>query len=726
MKKLLLIGAIISLLLGASPSLASTITDARWHGTIRITNSGDTATAVSVNMTLNTPAMISNGYANNATDMAVRIGDLDTAFMPGAGNNAMAIFVPTIAGNANIEYDFYSGNVSGGLIRYFPGNAGMTTSYDASLYPTNNFRYEAKGWLNTDNGTDKNIVSVNKAFKVKNNQSTSGNITAQIYATTADVISYAGSDDAQTEFASSNTWATQTFTPTSSFAIDGVKLYVCRAASPGNVICSIKAIDGAGKPTGSDLASVTTSANGWGTGITLTTIAFSTNYDLDAGTTYAVVLRAPSTDGTNKVYWSYDNSSPSYTGGQKGVSTDGGSTWTMTSGHDYNFKTTGMVITAVQADSIDSNEYTLDIIVSDNATDICTAGSSSASLGTSGNAFDKNVATEWYHILGTGQWIKYDLSSNAAQVCTSYNITGSSILVNSPKTWTLAGSNDNSIWTTVDTVSSSTGWGINEERYFTVDTPGYYRYYKLNLTATVDSTYYGIAEIELFPATFAIIIDSTVKDYDTNNINFPAGNTEGWVSFQNGAMPYVEYQKIWVNGVLKQYIEWEYDTTFTDLSGNGNDATPTFRTTSSDADITAALLNFAPVTEAKVDTFTLGTTSDILSGDNITISNMYGELDFTSIPGAAGVNEALTEGEIPQALWWFPFLFIGIALIGIIIYDTTTTPRSRSGSLLAMCAVIEILLGLFGIMGPLPFWPAILFLIPAIALMLSQRHYSWG
>ena len=43
-----------------------------------------------------------------------------------------------------------------------------------------------------------------------------------------------------------------------------------------------------------------------------------------------------------------------------------------------------------------------------------------------------------------------------------------------------------------------------------------------------------------------------------------------------------------MDGVLEQYIEWENDATFTDLSGNSHDATPTFRIASSDADVSAS------------------------------------------------------------------------------------------------------------------------------------------
>ena len=62
-------------------------------------------------------------------------------------------------------------------------------------------------------------------------------------------------------------------------------------------------------------------------------------------------------------------------------------------------------------------------------------------------------------------------------------------------------------------------------------------------------------------------------------------------------MPYMDYLKISVNGVLKQHITWQPAATFTDLSGNGNHATPTWDSTS-DPDLSAEFRNYRPVAVA--------------------------------------------------------------------------------------------------------------------------------
>ena len=88
-------------------------------------------------------------------------------------------------------------------------------------------------------------------------------------------------------------------------------------------------------------------------------------------------------------------------------------------------------------------------------------------------------------------------------------------------------------------------------------------------------------EVLLDSSFLRIYVDSIESDnFSLNGAGIP-DNENDLVSFQNGVMPYVEYQEIEVDGVQVQYIDWNYGLTFEDSSGYDNDATPTFRTTSS-------------------------------------------------------------------------------------------------------------------------------------------------
>lgn len=232
-----------------------------------------------------------------------------------------------------------------------------------------------------------------------------------------------------------------------------------------------------------------------------------------------------------------------------------------------------------------------------------------------------------------------------------------------------------------------------------------------------------------------LLVNDTLMDC-SGNATVP-DNSNDWYYVTNGAMPYMEYTKITVDDTLQQHIEWEYtEGDFTDLSGNSHDATPSYRTTSSDPDVSATLSSLLPVEEAKLDTFTLQSSYSILTENATLPSDTYDELDVSKIPGGAAVNEMLTEGDIPQAAWWFPFLFLGICVVGLIVYGATTLGRTGmgdrlregqiDGSLLTMFVVMELALAVFGIIGVIPKWPMLLFPIPGIALILSRKHYSWG
>jgi|GEM_PF-3032669 len=124
-------------------------------------------------------------------------------------------------------------------------------------------------------------------------------------------------------------WSMQSFTAVISETTASIKLKMLRVGSPGTLTVSIKATDGNGLPTGGDLCSGTINAN------TFTTdaagdwyeITWGTAYALTSNTKYAIVCRATAGDGSNYVNWRYDGSSPSYTGGAYGTSTDSGSSW---------------------------------------------------------------------------------------------------------------------------------------------------------------------------------------------------------------------------------------------------------------------------------------------------------------------------------------------------------------------------------------------------------------
>ncbi len=138
-------------------------------------------------------------------------------------------------------------------------------------------------------------------------------------------------------------WRSQTFTPTDDHPIGSVELQLNRIGNPATLIVSIKATDGSGHPTGDDLAIGYLNCNVVEIGfVTVDSnwhrIYFNDPTALSNGTQYAIVCRVTGGDSSNRISLMYDDSSPSYAGGNKESSSDAGSSWTASSGVDYKFK----------------------------------------------------------------------------------------------------------------------------------------------------------------------------------------------------------------------------------------------------------------------------------------------------------------------------------------------------------------------------------------------------
>jgi len=202
---------------------------------------------------------------------------------------------------------------------------------------------------------------------------------------------------------------------------------------------------------------------------------------------------------------------------------------------------------------------------------------------------------------------------------------------------------------------------------------------------------------------------------------------------ENNVMPYIDSYIETVGGTEKlkyQPVAIISGTTLLDRDNTQNGVI-TFGTNTSG--ITATIGQFTTLNPSVLGAAAFGTDDpgSFDMPDPVAPPQLYTELDASKIPGGGVINELLNEGGVPQALWWFPFIFVGSVLIGMLVYDATQRTGGQ-GSLLAMCLTIEILLVIFGVMGVtgvsgmIPLWTALLFPIPAVALILSRRHVGWG
>ena len=171
-------------------------------------------------------------------------------------------------------------------------------------------------------------------------------------------------------------------------------------------------------------------------------------------------------------------------------------------------------------------------------------------------------------------------------------------------------------------------------------------------------------------------------------------NANNWSFITNGSMPYMDYHKIWVDGTLKQHIVYERDTTFDDLTEYNNDATPTFVTTSSDPDISAALQNFRPISEAKCTVGIVEEEPEIIptAPEEPGVVLRGAESQIENLPGAAAINDLLDAANIPQDLFWILaiyYLALGAVLLSYhFIRSSLLWPAIVGGAVIAFFSAV--------------------------------------
>jgi hypothetical protein len=140
----------------------------------------------------------------------------------------------------------------------------------------------------------------------------------------------------------SATWyQAQTFTPTENHKLTSLILNIYRMGNPqGNLIIEICNVDAEGKPTGSPLASIQAEAGKIPATLTQVEFILPSLINLNAGTTYAIVLKCPQTSGENVIMWAVSNNNP-YARGTRVYSNNGGATWIVDSAGDFWFEEWG-------------------------------------------------------------------------------------------------------------------------------------------------------------------------------------------------------------------------------------------------------------------------------------------------------------------------------------------------------------------------------------------------
>jgi hypothetical protein len=217
----------------------------------------------------------------------------------------------------------------------------------------------------------------------------------------------------------------------------------------------------------------------------------------------------------------------------------------------------------------------------------------------------------------------------------------------------------------------------------------------------------------------AVLKDSIARTADFAAIDIPAAAGQ---YLTGNVMPYAEYIKFTIGAALVQHIIWENSATvFNDQTVNNNDMTPTFRSASSDADVSGAITSFEPVNQASAGE---GTGEVLISDAPDQVSGgMYNEGNTAGIVGIAPlIDPALSTALIPKEIFWFPIVFALSIAGGFIAYGFTRT-------IIVQAAVSGVIYALFvggGALGDglIPWSGLIIFILEAVLVFIIQEKYA--
>ena len=193
-------------------------------------------------------------------------------------------------------------------------------------------------------------------------------------------------------------------------------------------------------------------------------------------------------------------------------------------------------------------------------------------------------------------------------------------------------------------------------------------------------------------------------------------------------MLYLEYQKIWVGGTdpedLMQHIVYERDTIFDDLTTNNNDATPTFRTASSDPDVSVIFQNFEPIKEAECVVGTEEETPEMLTTVPDEPEELYGGAGGGSenIPGATLINPMLEEAGIPPDFFWIAAIYV-LAAVAVVLSYQFIRSSLLFPAIAGFCVILFFSLVTKG--DPIPLWTIYPYILNSAGFLVMEKTFGW-
>lgn len=241
----------------------------------------------------------------------------------------------------------------------------------------------------------------------------------------------------------------------------------------------------------------------------------------------------------------------------------------------------------------------------------------------------------------------------------------------------------------------------------------------------IDLTYQWYRSSADADEDFALTGGATTDPY--NDTGFPADGSGRYVYCEVNATGAVAQDSTHDRGYrsvpeleLRLWIQWEYNTIFHDGAGV-NDATPSFRTASTDADVVASAISFQPVEEAKAPAWTL----DETTATWYSAANVVGNFTTTptpTYPGADVIEDIAAASGTPAQL---PFVMIyGFITLALSLSVSYVLRQHGSRSLFVKVILISGLLLIGETLGIIDFWMLLFYLLIGLAIMAAGKPGS--
>jgi hypothetical protein len=195
------------------------------------------------------------------------------------------------------------------------------------------------------------------------------------------------------------------------------------------------------------------------------------------------------------------------------------------------------------------------------------------------------------------------------------------------------------------------------------------------------------------------------------------------IFLSNNATPYCNDIKVLKNGAVTGHWYWEYGATFTDHSGNGNTATPSFRTTSYSGNVTAQIIYQESLIQESTPEESDWQDWQIMTTPPTEPNSLYvgGGHDF---PLGQELEDAATKMDYPTSTFLVIIAFTTSIGLGLLVAKATHIEKKGiRASLLLGSGTIEVGLAVWYLAGNhvIPGWVLIPFGVIAALLLLWRN-----